>query len=116
MPRTLATFQRGLPLGVATPRSVSRLASRYKLACGSRYQSNSWATSTASPAPPAPRPHHEGVRGPAGSRTAVWSTAAGCRPAAWPRPPRSAVAADQGALVLGDRPADLQQQLIVGVL
>jgi hypothetical protein len=30
------------------PRSVSRLASWYTVACGSRYQSNSWATSTAS--------------------------------------------------------------------
>jgi hypothetical protein len=48
MPRTLAAFQRGLPVGVATPRSVNRLASRYTVACGSRYQSNSCATNTAS--------------------------------------------------------------------
>jgi hypothetical protein len=48
MPRTLAAFQRGLPVGVATPNSVSRLASWYTVACGSRYQSNSCATNTAS--------------------------------------------------------------------
>jgi hypothetical protein len=34
---------------VATPRSVSRRASRQTVACGSRYQSNSCATSAASP-------------------------------------------------------------------
>ena len=47
--RTLAAFQRGWPLRVATPSSVSRRASRYTVAPGSRYQSNSCATSTASP-------------------------------------------------------------------
>jgi hypothetical protein len=48
MPRTLAAFHRGLPVGVGTPRSVSRLANWYTVPCGSRYRSNSWVTNTAS--------------------------------------------------------------------
>src|SRR6266498_2085425 len=84
MPRTLATFQRGLPVGVAIPRSVSRLANRYSVT-----PPPNTSRTAARPAPPrparlAPRPPRRAAAGPPGSQTAPGSTAAACRPAAAP--------------------------------
>src|SRR6266508_445233 len=116
MPRTLATFQRGLPVGVATPRSVSRLASWYKVACGARYQSNSCATSTASlgstRTPAAWRGRSGSRRYPNGGvvhGSSVPARSLACRP----RRIRSAISVRSYSATA---PRISQQQLVVGVL
>ena len=104
------------PLGERTPRSRRRCTTAMNERPSSAYQPNSSATIAASAG---------SVRTPAGSRGRSGSArypyggrvhGSICPPCSlWSRPRRSALG-DERALVLGHRPADLQEQLVLGIV
>jgi hypothetical protein len=118
MPRTEATCQRGPPRGVGIWSSVRRLATPYRLAgvCGSVVPCNDLGDHRGFDGSDLQAPGIAWALG--GHDIAVGGHAPG-QPLAAAQlrlPATSHPVGDQGAFILGHRPPDLEQELIVGVL
>ena len=115
MPRTLATFHRGPPLGAGTPRPVSRRREPVDGCLGFEVPVEQLRHQRRLPGL---CPHRRRQAGPLGVQPVPERRRGPRQQRARPQlrlPPAAHPLGDQRPLVLRDRPADLQQQLVVRI-